>query len=100
MKRSPAYFRAKRKVEILKGFYQHLISFVVINTVLILWFAQVFSPEKTNFSDIWIYTTTFLWGVGLFFHGVYVFVEFHLKNNLLKRWEERKIQELMEDDDF
>lgn len=99
-KKSPEYLRAKRKVEVLKAFYQHLIVYITINSVMILFMANVFSREAVNFSNIGIYTIAFFWGIGLVSHAIYVFFEIHFKINFLRRWEERKIQQFMDDDKF
>lgn len=100
MKSSASYLRAKRKVEILKGFYQHFIVFIIINTVLILFSANVFNAKEIDFSNWVIYVTTFFWGIGLFFHAVFVLFELYFKNKFLKQWEENKIRQFMENDDF
>jgi hypothetical protein len=50
-KKRIAYIRAKKKVETLKGFYSHLVVFVIINAILILISAGVFSPGKADFAD-------------------------------------------------
>jgi hypothetical protein len=41
------------------------------------------------------FTTPFFWGIGLLFHGLYVF---QFKAGFFKKWEERKIREFMERD--
>ena len=41
-------------------------------------------------------STPFFWGIGLFFHGLYVFQH---KFNFFRQWEERKIKEYMEKDE-
>lgn len=99
-KKSPAYLRAKRKVEVLKGFYQHLLAYLIINLVMILFMANVFSADTVNFSNIGKYSIAFFWGIGLVSHALYVFFEIHFKINFLRRWEERKIRQLMDDDKF
>lgn len=100
MTTSASYLRAKRKVEILKGFYQHLITFIIVNAILIVYFANVLNENTVDFSNWEIYFTTMVWGIGLFFHALYVLFELYFKNNFLKRWEENKIREFMENDDF
>lgn len=97
-KRSPAYLRAKRKVEILKGLYRHAIVFVIINLMLILFRANVFGAGKADFSNLGIYAVAFFWGIGLVSHAIYVFFEINFKINFLRRWEEKKIREFMEDE--
>lgn len=49
--KSLAYLRAKKKVEILKDFYNHLIVFILVNTGIILVSANVFNDKPTDFAD-------------------------------------------------
>lgn len=100
MKSSVSYLQAKRKVEILKSFYQHLVVFILINAGVILWSANFFNGKEIDFSRWEIYFPTIMWGIGLFFHALYALFELYLKNNFLKQWEENKIREFMENDDF
>ena len=98
-KRSLKYLRAKKKVETLKGFYGHLIAFIVVNTFLILSSAGLFSRSELDFSGLEIYLTTLLWGIGMASHALYVLYVFKVDNNFFKRWEEKKIKEIMEKQD-
>lgn len=100
VKRSLSYLRAKKKVEILKHFYNHLAVFIIINTGIILISANVFGKGETDFSDWGIYVTLFFWGIGLISHAIWVFFELYFKNKFLKNWEERKIKEFLEKDRF
>lgn len=99
-KRDIAYLRAKKKVETLKGFYSHLAVYILVNTILIFISAGVFSPGKADFTDWGIYATAFFWGIGLVCHALYIFFVFHIKINFLKSWEEKKMQQFMEEDRF
>lgn len=99
-KRSLNYLRAKKKVETLKGFYGHAAVFLVINTGIILVSANVFGQGDFRFSRWETYITLFFWGIGLLSHAVYVIFELYFKNNFLRRWEERKIKQFLEDDKF
>ncbi len=99
-KNTTAYRNAKKKMEILKGFYNHLWVYIAINTVLILVNAEVFNSEPNDFSDLGNYFTAFFWGIGLVCHALYTFYTLNFKNSFLKRWEEKKIQEYLEKDEF
>jgi hypothetical protein len=94
------YIRARKKVETLKAFYSHLLVYVVINTMIILVLANVFSRGEIDFSKWSIYIASFFWGIGLVSHAIYVFFELYFKNNFLKRWEEKKIKQFLEEDRF
>jgi hypothetical protein len=89
VKDDEAYKRAKKRVEELKGFYAHLIVYVVVNGVLVLinlWTSPVF---------LWFLFPLVGWGIGLFFHAVFGFGLFGV---FTKEWEEKKIREYMEKD--
>ena len=97
-KRSTAYLRAKKKVETLKGFYSHLAAYIIINTGIILVSANVFGKGETDFSSWEIYVTAIFWGIGLVSHAIYVFFVLYFKNNFLKRWEENKIRQFLDEE--
>ncbi|KGO90140.1 histidine kinase [Flavobacterium suncheonense] len=80
-----AYYRAKKRVEAIKGFYGSLISYCVVIPVLI--FINLnFSPKFQ-----WFWFPMIGWGMGLFMHGFGVF-------SYGSRWEERKIREILNKD--
>jgi hypothetical protein len=85
------YFKAKKKVEIIKGFYGHLTSFIVVNIGFFA-FNRVASPNYLWF-DHWFYWNLLIWGIGLFLHGWIVFngMPFFGKN-----WEKQKIKQFMD----
>lgn len=98
-KKSLAYLRAQKKVETLKGFYSHLVVFIIINLAIILISANVFNQKVIDFGNWKNYFTLFFWGFGLIFHAVYVFFVMNIENNFLKKWEERKIKEFLEQEE-
>ena len=74
-------------VKELKEFYGHLISYVIVNIVLII------INLLTSPGHLWFYWPTIFWGIGILFHASKVFI---LKGRFLgKEWEERKIKEIM-----
>ena len=95
------YLKAKKRVDNIKGFYIHLLVYVLVNifisSVIIL---GLTNDEKLTFGEAithpGIYITWIGWGIGVFFHwlGVFGFPSFISKN-----WEERKIKELMDKDE-
>ncbi|SMO37019.1 2TM domain-containing protein [Saccharicrinis carchari] len=81
------YQEAKKRAEEIRGFYHHLVSYIVVNTILVI-MNLVWTPEY-----LWFIWTTLGWGVGIIFHAVSVY------GNLWgKAWEERKIREIMDKD--
>lgn len=85
------YEQAKKRVKSLKGFYTHLIVYVIINIMIIIANSQYKTLE--TFFTFSTFSTAFFWGIGLFIHAFNVF-----GYNLIlgKNWEERKMQELIE----
>ena len=89
--------RAKRQVELEKGWYTHLSIYLVINFGLQLFYAGVFdNGDFTQYFPWWVkLTTPFFWGLNLLGHWIYVFKRVRISSPF-KKWEERKIQEFME----
>ncbi len=91
--------KAKKKVEILKGFYMHLMMYIIINTTLVVVkIVGTSSYGETFMGPLWHFSTfvpPFFWGIGLAFHAIKVFRPTLFFN---KEWEERQIQKYMEDD--
>ncbi|MEC4049888.1 histidine kinase [Flavobacterium sp. SUN046] len=78
-----AYFRAKKRVEELKGFYGNLISYCCIVPILIF-INLKYSPQFQ-----WFWFSAAGWGFGVLMHA---FKTFGYGAN----WEERKIKEILE----
>ncbi len=89
------YERAKKRIKEIKGFYSHLTVYLIINTLLILFRIGLFQNGIFGMRDpSWsLFITPFFWGIGLAFHGLYVF---QYKFGFFRNWEERKIKEYME----
>ncbi|WP_317169045.1 2TM domain-containing protein [Poritiphilus flavus] len=88
--RDKRYQKAKEKVEAIKGFYGNVTAYCIVIPFLI-WL----NLRTTSFP--WVIFPMLGWGFGLLMHGM----EAYGYNPLLgKRWEEKKIKELMEKDDF
>ena len=82
------YQEAKRRVEEMKGFYWHLVTYLLVNTVLVV-INLLTSPEY-----LWFIWPLIGWGVGLIIHAFNVFGGLWGKS-----WEERKIKEIIEKDE-
>ncbi len=84
------YLKAKERVDAIKGFYGNLTSYLIV--IPFLWWLNY---RTTDF--LWAFFPTLGWGFGLTMHAMEAFGY----NPLLgKRWEEKKIKELMEKEDF
>ena len=78
-----AYYRAKKRVEELKGFYGNLISYCCIIPILILINFR-YSPQFQ-----WFWFSAAGWGFGVIMHAFKVF-------GYSSNWEERKIKEILD----
>lgn len=88
------YQEALKRVRKIKGFYSHLLVYIVVNSMIIVVNFQNLAPNESYF-QLKNFMTAFFWGIGLLAHGFSVFVpQWFLGND----WEERKIRELMEKD--
>ncbi|MCV9926408.1 2TM domain-containing protein [Flavobacterium sp. LS1R49] len=81
-----AYYRAKKRVEEIKGFYGNLISYCCVIPFLIFINLR-FSPGFQ-----WFWFSALGWGFGLLMHALKVF-------GYSSNWEERKIQEILRKED-
>lgn len=80
---SKAYFRAKKRVEELKGFYGNIISYCCVIPFLVF-FNLKYMPEFQ-----WFWFSAFGWGFGVVMHAFKVF-------GYSSDWEERKIRSILE----
>ena len=81
-----AYYRAKKRVEQLKGFYGSLISYCIVIPILVFINLR-YSPQFH-----WFWFSAGGWGFGLVMHALKVF-------GYGSNWEERKIQEILRKDE-
>jgi 2TM domain-containing protein len=85
------YERAKRRVEMLRGFYGHLLVYVLVNVGLAAYNLAT-SPQ-----NLWFVLTTAGWAIGIVAHGAYVWSSGRF---LGAGWEARMIREEMERDAY
>ncbi len=81
-KENSAYYRAKKRVEELRGFYGNLISYCCVIPILII-INLTYSPQFQ-----WFWFSAVGWGFGVLMHAFKVF-------GYSSNWEERKIQEIL-----
>jgi len=84
------YQKAKEKVEAIKGFYANLGSYLIIIPLL------AFLNYKTT-SFPWVVFPAVGWGMGLMGHWI---TAYGYNPILGKGWEERKIREYMDSNEF
>lgn len=84
------YEKAKERVQAIKGFFGNLLAYCIV-----IPFLAWLNYRTTDFP--WVLFPALGWGIGLITHGM----EAYGYNPLWgRRWEERKIKEFMEQDDF
>jgi len=88
-KQNTKYLRAVERVEALKGFYSSLIAYCIVIPFLI------YINIRFTSDFYWFLFPMTGWGIGLVFLG---FKAFSYNPFLGKNWEERKIQEYMNND--
>jgi hypothetical protein len=84
------YLKAKERVEAIKSFYGNLISYCLVIPILVY-----INYRTTSFP--WVIFPILGWGFGLLMHGMEAFGYNPLFG---KRWEEKKMREYMEDENF
>ena len=86
-----SYERAKKRVKEIKGFYSNLITYLVVNLVLLI-INLVTNPDK-----LWFFWVAIFWGIGILFNAANVFLR---KGRFLgDDWEEKKIQKILDRDE-
>ncbi|MFA5555946.1 MAG: 2TM domain-containing protein [Flavobacteriaceae bacterium] len=88
------YELATKRVKELKGFYTHVLAYVLVNLIIVVININDLKPGENYFQPK-NFITAFFWGIGLVAHGFSVFGA-----NIFfgKDWEEKKIKELMNKD--
>jgi hypothetical protein len=94
-KEEDRYFRAKKKVKNIKGFYIHAFVYVIVNTVLLLLIYSAYT-NKSEFINLGTFSTAIGWGIGLALHAFGVF-----GRDLFfgADWEEKKLQQFMKEEE-
>ena len=85
------YVRAKERVEELKKFYGNLSSYILVISLL-----AIINYWTNGWSYMWFLWAAFGWGIGLIFHAIGTF---NLNPFFGKDWEERKIREIMDEEE-
>lgn len=79
---------ARIRVRKIRQFYNNLITFVLVNILLIA-INLFLSPH-----DLWFYWVTLIWGAALFIQALNIFT---IRDQFLgNEWEEKKIKDLLE----
>ncbi len=76
---------AKRRVAAMKGFYIHLVVFVLVLVGLLV-------VDVATGGEWWVHWVALGWGVGVIAHA---FAVFGLVPRMVADWEARKLKQLM-----
>ena len=88
------YQEALKRVKKIKGFYSHLVVYIVVNIMIVILNIQDLESGESYFKKENFFTA-FFWGLGLLAHALSTFAPtWFLGSN----WEEKKIKELIEKD--
>jgi hypothetical protein len=86
MENQETYEKAKKRVEAKIGFYIHLAVYVGVNGLLIV------INLTTSPHSLWFKWPLLGWGIGLFFHGISIFV---FSGRKFKEIKEKMVEEEM-----
>ena len=93
------YERATKRVKELKGFYNHIKIFVIVNALLYGvrsgFFHQFLAPDfpiRPEYFE-WVHTNLLIWGAILLVHAL---ITYRNKFSFYRRWEARQIKKYME----
>ncbi|MEM1257000.1 MAG: 2TM domain-containing protein [Bacteroidota bacterium] len=95
--------RAQKRVKEIKGFYQHLTVYILVNLGLLLFSQRIQfillseealgNPEFLEWINWNVWGTPIIWGLALLIHAASVFLR-----SPFKKWEERQIRKILEED--
>lgn len=91
--------RAEKRIKELKGFYIHLLVYMIVNIMIVVTHISMNLNNGESFIEaFWnfgTFSTPFFWGIGLFFHAMKVF---SFNPFFGKDWEEQQIKKYMDED--
>ncbi|WP_379902069.1 2TM domain-containing protein [Lacinutrix gracilariae] len=87
--------KARKQVKRIKGFYSHLMMYVLINVMLVFINIKNLDPGESYFQ--WRnFITLGTWGIAILIHAVSVFLPNFVFGS---KWEERKIKQFMQEEE-
>ena len=92
---NPEYTIAYRRMKKIKGFYVHLVIYILVNAFFLFIRQTQMGSDVGSLWQLKNFTTAFFWGMGLIGHALSVFGKdiFFGRN-----WEQRKIKQFMDND--
>ncbi|MDR6514976.1 2TM domain-containing protein [Chryseobacterium camelliae] len=88
------YKQAEKRVKQIKNFYIFLFVYVVVNIFILITNYRELKPGQTLW-HLKYFSLPLFWGIGLLVYGLRVFVPSFILGN---HWEEKKIQQLMDEE--
>lgn len=99
------YEKAKKRVATIRGFYNHLAVYIIVNLILFLFRNKIRftlisaealgDPLFLEWLDWNVFGTSIVWGIVLLVHGAKVFGWIPVFN---KKWEERQFRKFMNEE--
>ena len=96
---------AKKKVEAIKGFFNHLQIFLTVSIILaalyliqaepVIRMREAINEEVLSWIDLNIWINLGIWAVVLLIHGLVVF---QFRFPFIKEWEDRQIQKYLNEE--
>jgi len=83
---------ARKQVKRIKGFYTHLLIYIIVNLVFVFINIQNLDPGESYF-QLRNFITLGTWGIAIIIHAISVFLPNFAFGSA---WEQRKIKEYME----
>ncbi|AXT54231.1 2TM domain-containing protein [Aquimarina sp. MMG015] len=97
------YSKAKKRVQDERSFFTHLALYIVINMVITYIILQLKHHIYDGYLFLNLISSPVIWGIFLLGHGLWVFGNKDVLRKaskpsfLSKKWEEKKIEELMQE---
>jgi hypothetical protein len=82
---SQRFAEAQRRVAAIRGFYTHLLAYVVV-------LALLFVLNAATGGEWWVQWVFFGWGIGVLAHALATFAR---TPEFVQRWEKRKLRQML-----
>lgn len=88
----PGIEMAKKHLKVVRDFLYHLMVFVFVNGLLVIFDVRAGTGDGAVFGLDWAYWVILFWGIGLIGHAIYAFFGEH---RLEARYEREQRRELI-----
>lgn len=104
-KNTEQYHNAIQTVKRIKGFYSHVLLFIVVVTIVLLFSDQILlfferalnveNKETLRWIKLNIWINSGIWAIVILVQGV---LAFKYKFTFVKKWEEKQIQKILKEE--